>query len=147
MRRLDPAKRWVDDDDHDQHLKLALARALYHHHHDHGLPLHEYVEHAVEAADWHWSRMTRRERLRSKHTVSIHSLLTEPASPGFLDSVIAASEFAALLEKLTPIERIVVRAIVEVGRSHEEVGAQIGMPKKSVGRIKRRALAKIRGRK
>lgn len=143
MKR-DPRERWAEDDDHDQHLKLGWVRALRRHRPDAGMPLGEFVARAMAATESDWSRLTRREKMRERRTVSIESLLHEPTTPSFLPSILAAAEVASLMEQLSPREQLVVLAILAAGRSPRDVGRELGISAKAVRAIKDRAIEKAR---
>lgn len=140
MRR-NPLRRWRRDEDHDQHLKLAWAAAD-------GLHDAPGGELAIERAERAWSRMTKRDRLRARITVSIDSLLHEPADKrDFLASVSAASEIALRLRNLNDHERFVLWSILVAGSSTGEVAKQLGLTPHAVRHVKRRAIRKIRSRR
>lgn len=144
MRKREPLEPLADQQDHEQHLRAALVAARRSWNPDLGMPEHEYLRRAVTVAEWDWSRLTRREKIRRNMTVRIDDLLNEPASPGFLPSVMAASEIAFLTRGLSPVERVVVESILAAGRPADEVASQLGVTKQDVRRIKRRAVAKVR---
>lgn len=84
-------------------------------------------------------------RLDAPHVGRLDGLLVFLAGPDEITARETADEARRLLGTLTPRERAVMWGVYAEGRGDADVGVRLGISRKKVGRIRRLALARLRG--